>query len=417
MEALAEPKLLPDFCLSGGGSLLGLPQCLATASAARIFVRVVLLPVNRRQIPPEVVFEWTYRLAGVSLERQEAAQERLAGWNLPHAASELAPVSADGSLGAVLLVESVDLLTARGIDERRLIAKIRRDPDVWPAWAEIRAAGLLARFAPDDAQLLLEADRAAGRHADFTFAFSGDEPRHSIEFKAVGLSDPEVEFSERVAPMLPGLLPRRGINTMHVEDTDFEFRVPREVRRHHRREAERLADNVFPTVRGIAAAVIVGHGTEEAYTRRLANRFREALDQLPAGDACWVAFHWSNGAPIEMVQRALAATDFPDYVAGVTLMGSVAIPGRLNDYLMWFLAPFSDEGESQWHSDANLAEAQQLFEIVNRCGGLRLSYVRVPWQGAMHDFLHRAGRRRILPFNLVMAPDPPELVPPRGRRA
>jgi len=378
------------------------------------YLRVVELPRAQRPIPTEAALDWTYRLTGISIERQEAAQERIAEWKLDHLIAELAPVTCDGCLGAVLLAEAIDLLTARGIDEQRLIAKLRRDPDMWPAWAEIRAAGLLARFSPDDAQLLLEADRAAGRHADFTFAASGDEPRHSIEFKAIGLSDAEVAFANRVAPMLPRLTPRRGINTLHVEDTDVEFMLPREVRRHHRREAERLADNMLPAVRGMAAAVIVGHGTEDTYTRRLTARFREALDQLPAGSTCWVAFHWSNGAPIEMVQRALAATEFPDHVAGVLLVGSVAIPGRLDNYLMWFLAPFSSDGESEWHSDADLAEAQELFEIVNRCGGLRLSYLRVPWRGAMYDFLHRDGQRRILPYNLVLAPDPPELIPPRG---
>jgi hypothetical protein len=361
---------------------------------------------------PDPIMDWVHRLFGISSDRQVAAQEQLALWGIRHVAAELSPATADGSLGAVLLTESISELVARGIEEQKLLAKLRRDPDVWPAWAEIRAAGLLARQTPADGGFALEARREAGRHADFTFTTSDDEPPHAIEFKAIGLSDAEVAFSQRMAPLLRGLLPRFGIATMHVPDTE-PFTMNREERRYHRREAERHARHLEdPIFRTIAACVIVGHGTENSYVRRLTARFNEALGQLPHDETCWVAFHWSNGAPIAMVRRALAEAEIPDHVAGIVLVGSVATPGRLDNFVMWFIAPFNQEsGEMDWHSDTGVDHAQAIFRAVNESGGVRPSLITAPVNGRMNDILYRGGERRIVPFNLILSPDPPDLVP------
>jgi hypothetical protein len=365
----------------------------------------------------DAIMEWIHRLFGISTDRQVAAQERLAAWGIRHVADELSPATADGSVGAVLLTESVNELVERGIEEQKLLAKLRRDPDVWPAWAEIHAAGLLARQAPDDGGFVLEARRDAGRHADFSFTSSGEEPAHAIEFKAIGLSDPEAAFSQRMAPLLRGLLPRFGISTMHIEDTAETFALSRDERRYHRREAERHAKHLRdPTLRSIAASVIVGHGTETSYVRRLAARFTEALGQLSRDETCWVAFHWSNGAPVDMVRRALAEAELPDHVAGIILLGTVATPGRLDNFVLWFMAPFNQEGEGEipWYSDTGVEHAQAIFRAVNESAGVRPSLITAPANGRMVDVLYRAGERRILPFNLILSPDPPDLVAPRA---
>jgi hypothetical protein len=218
------------------------------------------------------------QLFGISEERQDSARELIASWRIPHLEPALAPDDADGAVAAVLLAEAVELLVEQGTEESKLLAKLRRDPDVWPTWAELRAAGLIAReTTAGDSHLLLEPDRSSGRHADFAFAPTEDEPRHSIEFKAIGLSDAEAGFSDRIAPVLPGLPPRHGVLTMHLEDTDTNVVMNRDEPRRHRREAERRARYLPPQVQLMAAATAVGHGTEQSYIRRLSWR---AVGQL-----------------------------------------------------------------------------------------------------------------------------------------
>jgi hypothetical protein len=231
----------------------------------------------------------------------------------------------------------------------------------------------------------------------------------------IGLSDEETEFCRRMAPLLPPLLPRQGILTMHLEDTSTSVNLNRDQRRRQKLEAERRAKHVHPAARPIAASVIVGHGTEQAYLRRLSDRFARAFAQLSPEEGSWVAFHWSNGAPTDMVRRALTAIDVPDFVSGVILLGSVAIPGTLDNFTVLFPAPFRGEptAESEWHSDRSADEAETLFGLIEASAGVRASYVRVPWGGKWFDFIHRTGDRRILPYNLVLAPDPADILPPR----
>jgi hypothetical protein len=362
--------------------------------------------------PRDGLFHWAYRLFGISVERQAEAQDHIASWEIPAVASALSPTSIDRSIGAVLLVESIHALRGQGVEESKIMAKLRRDPDVWPTWAELRAAGLLARETAGEASFRLEPDRRSGRHADFVFASEG-EPSHSIEFKAIGLSDAEAAFSNRMAPLLPGLLPRFGFLTMHVEDTNVTVALNREERRHHRRDAERKAKHLYPAVRQVAAVTIVGHGTESSYLSRLRSRFEEAFQQLPGEDPSWVAFHWSNGAPIELVDRALENVDIPDNLAGIVLIGSVGIPGNLSNFIVWRLAPFGEEGESEWHSDTDVDVAQTIFWAVDKSAGVRPCYVTAPWQGRKIDVVHRTGSSRIFPFNIVLSPDPHDLVPGR----
>jgi hypothetical protein len=357
-------------------------------------------------IHEEAVAHWVSRLWGFPLDRQAAAQQTLTDWGIRHILEELAAPNADAALGAILLVESVTSLVERGVPETKLLSKLRGDPDVWPTWAEIRAAAVLANHTPADANLIAEAVRGAGRHADLTFVWP-DGSRHSIEIKALGLSDEEADFSIRMAPLLPSLLPRKGILTMHMQDTATSVHLNRDQRRRQKLEAERRSKYIHPVARALAASVIVGHGTEQNYIRRLSAGFSNALGQLSPDEGSWVAFHWSNGAPTEMVRRALATVDVPEFVSGVTLVGSVAIPGTLDNFTLMLPAPFEAEstGESEWHSDRSTEEAKGLLQAIDQSGGVRPSYVRVPWKGKRFDFIRRVGDRRILPCNLVLAPE------------
>jgi hypothetical protein len=359
------------------------------------------------------VREWVQRLWLIDSERQSLALERLRSWGVPHVVDKLGSDSADGVLGAVFLVESFDALVERGVAPQKLIAKLRGDPDLWPTWAEIRAGGLLVRHSPDDIEITSEPGRKAGRQPDYGIKYASGESI-SIEFKAIGLSDQEAAFTQRVSPILPHLVPRHGICTVHVQDTDTEVRLNRETRRKHLLQAERLAKNLPPVARPIAAAVIVGHGTSESYTRRLANRFQEAFAQLPPGSNSWIAFHWSNGAPTDMIRRSLARTDPPDHLDGVMLLGTVVIPGSIDNYSLIIPKPFdTTSGETEWNTDVTVEHAQGIFNRVNESGGVRPTLMRVPSNGRQRDFLHRGGEQRIFPFNLVLAPDPPDLLPPR----
>lgn len=304
-----------------------------------------------------------------------------------------------------MLVESVNGLTDRGVEKSRMLAKLRRDPDVWPTWAEIRGAELLARHSRPDARLLIEPRRAQGRHSDFAFEVAG-QGTSAIEFKAIGLSDAEQAFSRSMGPLLSGLMPRTGILTMHVRDTSTDINMNRDERRARRREAERLAKYLHPVVRRVGAAVIVGHGTEESYTRRLSQRFGQALPQLGPDQECWVAFHWSNGASIDMVRHTLALTHVPDHIAGIILIGSVAIPGQLDNYVTLLPAPFEGKAREEWQSDTSVEDAKAVLAFVDQSSGVRPTCMRVPGPRRMEPFLRRDGARRILPFNLLLSPDP-----------
>jgi len=373
--------------------------------------------MERVGLAEEAVSVWVERLWGINRARQEQALAQVDGWNIPHLSNTLTRSNADGVIGAVFIVEAIDTLIERGVDANKPIGKLRSDPDVWPSWAEIRAAGLIARYTALDARFLLEPDRGSGRHADFAFQYGEGErqgERHSIEFKASGLSDEEARFADSMLPLLEGLLPRVGLLHMHLLETKLEVSLNRSERRWHQHEAERRSKNLHPQVRPIAAATIVGHGTAASYTRRLTGRFTEAFAQLPADDDCWVAFHWSNGAPVDMVRRVLAGIEIPDHVVGVALVGTIAIPGGIHNFIVQLPRPFhTTEGEEIWYSDTGVEDAQNLFEATDTSSGVRATYIRVPYRGTTVDFLMRGGAQRIFPFNLVLAPDPPDLVPPR----
>ncbi len=165
------------------------------------------------------------------------ARERLNKWAIPHVLDALPSTDADGAIGAVFLVESFDALVERGVPKEKLLAKLRRDRDVWPTWAEIRAGGLLSAHSPDDMELVAEPGRGAGRHPDYALRYSTGE-RVAVEFKALGLSDEEVAFSQSAKPLLPQLIPpQHGIVTAHIEGSEIRGWPNRETRRRYKADA------------------------------------------------------------------------------------------------------------------------------------------------------------------------------------
>lgn len=81
-------------------------------------------------------------------------------------------------------------------------------------------------------------------------------------------------------------------------------------------------------------------------------------------------------------------------------------------------APFGEptpEDSIMWRSESDPDAARTIFQAVNRSSGLRPTLIHVPWEGKKIRLLQRDGSRRISPFNVVLAPDPPDVMGgPRG---
>src|SRR5205814_4180118 len=79
----------------------------------------------------EAIRTWTYRVFGISEDRQLAAEERIGSWHIPYVEQHLSPpVTADRQLASVFLVESIDTLVNRGVPETKLLSKLRGDPEI-----------------------------------------------------------------------------------------------------------------------------------------------------------------------------------------------------------------------------------------------------------------------------------------------
>ncbi len=349
----------------------------------------------------------TARFFSVELPRLQAADQEVASWNLPNLERVLlSSLNADGAIGSLFLAESVQLLEEHRVERSQIMRKLRDDPDVWPTWAELRAAAKLAETLPEDALFELEPHRNEGKHADFGITYANGETA-SIEFKAIGLSDAEAEFSRRAADRLPSLIPARGFVTIHTRDMRGELRVDPEGRKQMLRAAPRAIMNAWPGARSAAAAVMVGHGGEPHYARRLAARLREALDQLPGEKACWAAFHWTNGAPIRLVAEALRSMVVPDRVERVILIGSVAHPGLIHNYIHHLIRPFNaPRAETTQVVSKTEDVARGVLQRVEQSAGVRPTILRVPTKHGMRDLINRGGEQRIVPFGLVLDSDP-----------
>jgi hypothetical protein len=343
-----------------------------------------------------------------------AARKEVATWGWEHTDRELLEHTIDGAVAATLLVEALGQIEDHGVDRSRLLKKIRLDREVWGTWAEFRAADILLRTIYPDAELRLEEGKSRGAHADLRFVGMTGTDADSVEVKAVGLSDQEAAFSKTMAPALARLLPPVGACTGHAALDAPAPVMDRATRRKVNRDAARGARSTpgYPT--GLRAAVIVGHGSEPSYARRVARRVEQAVRQLPTTELCWVAIYWSNGAPLQDVVDAVNWDIIPGHVEGVIFVGScVAFPHpQIHVYASALSRDVSREEAVRVKSLVDLDElARVVFDRFERSSGVRPSLLRV----GRTTLLHRGGARRILPFNLLIDNDPPDLGSGLGR--
>jgi hypothetical protein len=368
----------------------------------------------------DYVLDATRKLTGLDPERAREAARKIEGLGIAHLTEALVNVpTIDAAVAAVFLDESIDGLIEHEIERTKLVSKLRNDREVWPTWAELRAAYRIADSI-EGIEIQLEPDRAQGRQADFRITFPG-EGDVSIEFKALGLSEAEARFCQRARPTLEALKPEAGFVTLHAPlDTEREgIWLNREQRREGEREAVRLSRRLPAHTRGLSGAVVTAQGAEDAYVRRLQGRMTEAFGQLPGDHDCWVAFHWSNGAPFRLVSEALKNIDAPENLAGVAFIGTaVAFPhDAFHHFLMWaaYPQPEGEEGETLFDSpDEELGKL--VFDRIDRSAGVRASVVRTSVFGERQprDVLMRDGAQRILPYVLLIDPDPAEAIRESG---
>jgi hypothetical protein len=348
-------------------------------------------------------------LTGLEPSRVAAAREVVSSWGLAHVSAELLAGTVDAAVAATLLVEGAAHLVDRGVEARQIRRKLRLDRDVWGTFAEIRAADLLLRGMGGDVEVRLEHERSRGAHPDFRFFIPELQTAQSVEVKAIGLSDEEVRFCQRMAPSLAAVLPPIGLVHVHAAIGGVPPEWPRGLRRDQARRAKKAAAKTQGYPKGLRGAVIVAHGSEDAYVRRAVGRVIQAIRQLPPYDECWVAIYWSNGAPLESVHRALRWPEIPAHVAGIALLGcGVAFPHpEIHCFSSWLHRDASEHDEVVVAS-ANPGQDELASEVLkrfDRSSGVRATLLSIGDEIA----LLRDGGRRLLPFNLLLDPDPPGL--------
>jgi hypothetical protein len=367
----------------------------------------------RRVAPDPLILAWTERLTGYPPDVVRDGRSEIKSWRAPKLERELVErVDVDAAVGAAMLVQAVRELTDLGVPLTKLVSKLRGDNQVWPAWSEICAAASIARQqAP--LELRMEEDRSLGRHADLRLVDPSDQSGASIEFKALGLSDEEVDFYREARPVLATLLPRRGAATLHTE-LGTRLRAPsrsdrRELEKESRAKLKRI---LKPWGSELRAAVIVGHVAEQAYLERMGQRILTAIGQLPAVEESWVALWWTNGAPVSLVGRLFEVIELPAHIAGVILVGAgVAIPdSRIHHYN--FILPAGadpeDAGEFRSLESEAIGDIGQLvMKRFERSSGLRPTLMSDPSLVSAAPVLDRDGSRRWFPFNLLIDEDPP----------
>jgi hypothetical protein len=367
----------------------------------------------------EAVGEWTTRLTGLPANRIGEARERIDAFDVRHLSEELTRrADIDAAAGACMLSSALEVLTERGVDETKLVAKLRRDRDVWPTVTEMIAGRAALRVF--EADLEIELDSAvpdSSRNSDFRLIGHGSDSAVSVEFKALGLSKEEVAFFKRVSPLLPQLCPDQGVSTNHIAfDNPHLPHVPsRAERRSFASENRRRQKTLPPHIRDLHGAVIAAHHGEQRYLERVRDRITDALGQLSDTDDCWVALWWSNGAPASSIRQVLSTIDLPTHVLGVVLTGAgVAVPSPEVHYYDIVL-PREElvpiEAEPSVHSLKGNPVGQPIYDAFACSTGVRPTLLLAPTgtRGRRQKLLSRDGNRPILPFNLLIGPDPPEM--------
>lgn len=352
----------------------------------------------------DTLLTWVQGLLGLDKVRVEAAASNVAAWNIAHLNHEFfSRPDIDNAVAVTQLCDAVLLLERAGIPKTKLIAKLRRDKDVWPTWAELRAAALLLRVT--NGQLQLEVNRQLGKHADFLLSLENGAPI-SIEFKAIGLSDEEAEFCTRVAPVLDEVLPPEGLVTFHAAlDVKPIHIKPAQLAEIHA-SAAAAAKNVANYPKGLSGVTVVGHGGEANYTRRMRLRLlNEIAKQIPPRDEGWAAFYWTNGAPSGSLLRTIQPGDLPPGLAGIILLGdAVAFPcPSMHSFV--FISPAGAES-TILRSGVDDKFAGRVLQRFEASSGVRADLLSTTDGQIRRNLIRRDGSRRILPFNLLMDSDP-----------
>lgn len=352
--------------------------------------------------------EWLQRISGYSADDIVRAIDRVESWGIPALSSHLGSESgADGHLAATMLCQAIDWLIEAGVDETRLLAKLRR-PDVWSMWTEIRVAGLIVHLAGDVQQVELDVPVGAtsGHNTDFRFRFADDPNLHRIEIKALGLSAKERRFCQDWAPVLRAIEPAKGICVLHADIDTPPPPLNRKKRREMSRDVARRCTHWPPPCGPVSATVVAAHGTRQQYVRRLAAAISEHLSQLPDQDVGWMAFHWGNGAPLDLIREAILEADLPQHIAGVILAGSaIILDGRMHHMLVIALRA-SEAGELVVDSKIEGFDPRPIIDGFEVSVGVRPTILRVPGGEGPREILARDGSEPLWPFNILASPDP-----------
>jgi hypothetical protein len=352
---------------------------------------------------PEVVDEWVTRLTGLPAATIEAARERLDALGINHLSEELCRrPDVDAVAGACMLVSAFDVLVGRGVPETKLVAKLRHDPAVWPALAEIVAGRLVLPFFGEDLELKMDSGAIAfGPNADFRLSATGGGPGAAIEFKALGLSDLEASFFGNMATRLPDLVLGSGVTTYHLAFAESPPVNPPYGRKRKAIEGEsRERRRRLPG--HMRDAVVVGYLTEDAYRARLRARVEEALRQLDGEDDAWVAMWWSNGASLLELRDILSEIRLPDHVLGLMVIGAAVIVPDARIHYFHSLLPrpdLDDRDVLPVHSLEDDPTAASILAAFEPSVGLRPTLLLSP-DGV--PIVSRDGSRRIFPFNLLV---------------
>jgi hypothetical protein len=351
---------------------------------------------------------WLQLVSGYESGRIVEAVNWVESLGLPRLSEQIGRASsADGHVAAMMLRESYEWLAERGVSPVAVNRMLRR-PDVWPMWAQLRAAGLIAHLLEDVDAVEFDVQTGTGRkNADFGFHFSGEAGLLPVEFKALSLSYAEQCFCRDYAHILHSLKPLRGFCVLHADiDTPAPL-LNRQRRRWMCQDAARRVKHLPPRLQDISGTVVVAHGSADDYIRRMARTISEHLTQLPSSGEGWIALHWGNGAPPDMVKSALVKSGLPERVAGVMLVGSaIVLDGTTHHIAM--MIPRDGEERGEWESYSKVGfdftPIRRGFQVS---AGVRPCVIRVNGENGQRDLIVRDGSEQFWPFNLLIEPDPP----------
>lgn len=348
-------------------------------------------------------------MTGIGASRARAASAEIQNWGVATLSARLCePRSLDDVVRSTLLAEDFKLLVKRGAPTSKLISKLRDQAQFESVWAEIRCAAALATALDPKCSVELDRPNPDGTNTDVKLSFESDLQSKSVEIKSVGMSDVEVDFCRGMVRHLEPLVPPHGFMTIHAPLDAREVRLSRAELADGRAEAARNAAIVPRFPEGLSGAVIVAHGAEENYLRRVGARIVQALRQLPDDDECWVAIYWTNGEASGAIADVIDWTKIPEHVAGIYLVGSVlAFPHQNIDvFVSGIPRGYRSTDRREVRSDLEDEFAKTVLERMEASSGVRATVLYGRIRGKRRQILLRDGSERIPPFFLLVDRDP-----------